>query len=165
MTESMSTTEILRLCAERECGECCRIYNEFKQEDGCRRDLCSIAADTIDRLTAENARLDEELGRCTSGNGTYISLESHDRILAKLTADLLQKTQQLTETNKALESDNYNAEMNLSRLTERLAAAVKDLYRIAACDACKHYDAGENACGKPYVESYKCFEWRGEESE
>jgi hypothetical protein len=71
------------------------------------------AAETIDRLTAENARLDEELGRCTSGNGTYISLESHDRILAKLTADLLQKTQQLKQQN--------------AKLTERLAAAVEDM--------------------------------------
>ena len=51
-----------------------------------------------------------------------------DRLTAE-NADLLQKTQQLTETNKALESDNYNAEMNLSRLTERPGMAKKDIRR------------------------------------
>ena len=47
----------------------------------------------------------------------------------------------------------------------RADAAVEDIYRIASCDACKHYDADENACGKPFVESFKCFEWRGVKEE
>lgn len=132
------------------------------------RTIIKDAADTIDRLTAENARLDAELGRCTSGNGTYISLESHDRILAKLTAELLQKTQQLTETNKTLESDNYNAAMNLSRLTERLGMAescITQIFnRVRRGGIEGGYPFGATTCIGYDV--YKIVaQWRGEESE
>ena len=40
-------------------------------------------------------------------------------------------------------------------------AAVAEIYKIAACDACKHYDADKNNCAKPMEASDKCFEWRG----
>ena len=49
----------------------------------------------------------------------------------------------------------------LAESQRREQAAVEEVYKIAACDACKHYDPDENACAKPMVNSGDCFEWRG----
>lgn len=96
-------------------------------------------------------------------------------LIESLTAQLAKEEERRhkqAERLHAERSQKYDCFDVISDLKEQLAAsqrregaAVEDLYRIASCDACKHYDAGENACGKPYTESFKCFEWRGEESE
>ena len=44
-----------------------------------------IMLDEIEQLKADNKKLTEEISRCTSGNGTYISIESHNRFVAQLT--------------------------------------------------------------------------------
>lgn len=44
--------------------------------------LLMRGASAIESLMADNTRLLDELERCTSGNGTYISLEAHKRLLA-----------------------------------------------------------------------------------
>ena len=150
MNKSMSKESLITALREN--------YDETSPVYFFARMLFREAADTIDRLTAENARLDEELGRCTSGNGTYISLESHNRILAKQNAELLQKTQQLEAEN--------------ARLTERLSAAVEDIRR--SCYTCKWFlpiapGCDTRACKREYEPSASMdcanWQWRGEESE
>jgi len=64
-------------------------------------------------------------------------------LIERMQDQLLQNTQQLAA----------------SQARER--AAVAEIYKIAACDACKHYDPDENDCAKPLADSHKCFEWRG----
>ena len=74
--------------------------------------------------------------------------------------------ERLKEKNKALESDNYNADMNLTHLKEQLAesqrrekAAVEDLYK-----ACKHSPCNTGVCIKKNCTGnhIPCeFEWRG----
>lgn len=144
-------------------------------------DCIDAMLDTIDRLTAENARLDEELGRCTSGNGTYISLESHNRILAKLTEKLIAEITDyraiaadygidgktmLTLAKSQIETAKENA-----KLTERLKAAVEDwktavenANSMLACEACKN--RGYHAEDGLYCKVKSCHPvWRGEGSE
>ena len=63
--------------------------------------------------------------------------------------------------NQRLRRINENLQAQLSLSQRREKAAVEDIYRISACDACKHYDPDENACAKPLADSNTCFEWRG----
>lgn len=60
-----------------------------------------------------------------------------------------------------LQTENTDLRAELERTKRERDAAVRDIYSMAACDICKHYDANDNICTKPMVESYKCFEWRG----
>ena len=55
--------------------------------------------------------------------------------------------------------ESLQAQLAASQRRER--AAVEEIYKIAACDACKHYDPDENDCAKPMVDSHRCFEWHG----
>ena len=84
-------------------------------------------------------------------------IESLTAEIGRLTADCKYMSGEMLRANAAMASARLDAE----DAQRRERAAVEDLYRIAACDACKHYDPDENACAKPMVESYKCFEWRG----
>jgi len=180
MTESMTEiTKALRCCADSKCGECNRLNNGIREDYVCSNDLHKVAADTIDRLTAENARLDEELGRCTSGNGTYISLESHNRILAKLTEKLIAEITDyralaaeygidgktmLTLAKSQIETAKENA-----NLTARLAAAVEDLSgccdTCAFCNDCAKHDNNDSSAGFTWWTDCEDWKWRGEESE
>ena len=138
MTESMTEiTKALRCCVDRKCGEYNRINNGIREDYVCSNDLHKVAADTIDRLTAE--------------------LTDYRALAAEYGID--------GKTMLALAKSQIETAKENAKLTERLKAAVEDIYRIASCDVCKHYDADKDACGKPFVESFKCFEWRGVKEE
>jgi hypothetical protein len=70
-------------------------------------------------------------------------LEGGADLIESLQAQLLQKTQQLAESQR------------------REKAALEDLYNTGYCGVCKHYDPENNTCAIPLVESDKCFVWRG----
>lgn len=81
-------------------------------------------------------------------------------------ADLIESLQaKLDERNKECETQyELLAEKNqqLAASQRRADAAAEEIYKIAACDACKHYDPDDNHCAKPMIDSHKCFEWRGQ---
>jgi hypothetical protein len=60
-----------------------------------------------------------------------------------------------------LRVENVALRAQLDAEKRRADAAVEDIYRIASCDACKHYDADKSACAKPSAEIRECFDWRG----
>jgi hypothetical protein len=67
---------------------------------------------------------------------------------------------QITMIRAADLIESLQAQLAESQRRER--AAVEEIYSIAACDACKHYDPDENDCAKPMADAHKCFEWRGD---
>ena len=78
--------------------------------------------------------------------------------LTKDNAEMTAKVDRLTETNKALESDNYNAELNLSLMTERAERAERE--RDAAVDCIEKIDKWNNALGSAVIDD-KITAWRG----
>ena len=46
-------------------------------------------------LRAENDRLQSELAKCTSGNGTYISIESHEYLLEKMRKSMIRQAEKV----------------------------------------------------------------------
>lgn len=85
--------------------------------------------------------------------------------------------ERLKENIKALENDNYNAEMNLKHITAELAesqrrekAVVEDLYNAAPCFACVNFCGNSGDCdgagrcryAEPEMSRYpNKFVWRG----
>ncbi len=84
-------------------------------------------------------------------------LEAAAALIEALQADKLEM--QDTIANYHCEIDRLRSQ--LAEAQRRADAAMEEIYKIAACDACKHYDPDENDCAKPMVDSHKCFEWRG----
>ena len=97
-----------------------------------------LMLDEIYELKKENKRLSDELQRCTSGNGTYISIESHNR-----------EVKRLTEENE--------------QLTKRLGAAVEDLREHAdrKCYVCVHRVNGRCMIPERNCAGFYRWQWRG----
>lgn len=144
------------------------VFSEMSFEERADK-VCEIAASALETLTAENARLRE-----------YRQANEQETI-----SRLAIENVKLKDTNKALKSDIYNAEMNLEHITAQLAASqrreraavgdmklIVDAVREEHCDetccfACAFdcdtsiNDSGVPNCECPGFERDDCFEWRG----
>jgi hypothetical protein len=127
----------------------------------------SLTPEEWEFVKAIKEALNDPFFQCSKGAANRL-LDAIDRLSAENAA--------LTAANSTLESDKYNAEMNLSLLTEQVAAekrradaAIADLARMSdlagLCFGCKCDGGEEDGCQHPEqhkrCEEYHHYTWRG----
>ena len=133
-------------------------YDETDKVYFFARQLFAEACEAIEYLESDNEKLIEELKRCTSGNGTYIAIESHFREIAKIEAE----RDEARRDSAVSERNHMDADFELSAVREQLRKAIDDLRRD--CTTCEH--KGHSGLSEPCLNCQGCgyasWKWRWE---